>query len=65
VPRCKENEMIISEKQIMQLMELVRQLQTILLLASNNERAKHQYNCSDELLNSIANQQSEELKVIE
>ena len=49
----------------MQLMELVRQLQTILLLASNNERAKHQYNCSDELLNSIANQQSEELKVIE
>lgn len=57
--------MIISERQVMQLMELVKQFQAILLCAPTNIQAKNQYNCADELLNTIANQQSDELKVIE
>ncbi len=54
--------MIISERQIAQLMELVRQFQAILVLIPSNEKAKNQYNCAEELLNTIANQQSTELK---
>ena len=54
--------MIITEKQIMQLMEFTRQFQSVLLCAKDNEAAKNQYNCIEEILTTIANQQSEELK---
>lgn len=53
--------MIISEKQIMQLIDLTRQYMSVLLCAKENKAAKETYNASEYLLNSIANQQSEKL----
>lgn len=54
--------MIISESQIMQLMDLVRQFQNILLCTG--EETSDIYNSIEIILNAISNQQSEELKEI-
>lgn len=56
--------MIISEKQIMHLMTVARDFMVILSLI-NEEKYKNQYNDISSLLCVIANQQSEQLKVIE
>lgn len=56
--------MIISEQQIMQLMELVKQYCEILLCAHGNKSAKRQFTIATLLLNTIANQQPTELKEI-
>lgn len=56
--------MIISEKQIMQLIGLCKDY-SVLLSHSNQSSAAIQYNRIRDLLDLIANQQSEELKVIE
>ncbi len=57
--------MIISEKQIMQLMTIGRDFMVILSLINGEDKYKTQYNDISSLLSIIANQQSEELKVIE
>jgi hypothetical protein len=57
--------MIISEKQIMQLMQIAREFQSILIMAPEGERCKKQYDQIGSILTTIANQQSEELKKIE
>lgn len=57
--------MIISERQIMQLMTIARDFMVILSLINGEEKYKNQYNDISSLLSVIANQQPEELKVIE
>ena len=56
--------MIISEKQIMQLINKCKDY-SVLLSLSNLDSARDQYNSIKDILDSIANQQSEQLKVIE
>lgn len=56
--------MIISEKQIMQLINKCKDY-SVLLSLSNLDSAKERYNSIRDILDSIAHQQSEELKVIE
>ncbi len=56
--------MIISEQQIMQLINLCKDY-SVLLSHSNIESAAKQYDRIRDLLDKIANNQSEELKVIE
>lgn len=58
--------MIISEKQILQLIEKCRNYCAIMVAANNaSEATAKEYNEISGLLSTIANQQSEELKVIE
>lgn len=57
--------MIISEKQIMQLMTVSRDFMVILSLINGEDKYKNQYNDISSLLSVIANQQSEKLKEIE
>ena len=56
--------MIISEKQIMQLINLCKDY-GVLLSMSSLECAAVQYDCIKNLLDKIANQQSDELKEVE
>lgn len=56
--------MIISEKQILQFINICKDYSVILSLSSL-ESASTQYNRISELLDMIANQQSEELKMVE
>ncbi len=56
--------MIISDQQIAQLMDLATQFQCLLSLIPENNIGENQFNCIDNLLNTIANQQSHELKAI-
>jgi len=56
--------MIISEKQIMQLMDFVNDY-ALLLAVSKSKTHANMFNNMRHLLNTITAQQSEELKVIE
>lgn len=56
--------MIISEKQIMQLITLLRQNMAILTVLDHRQ-IKELYNNCENILVDIVNQQSEELKVVE
>lgn len=53
--------MLISEKQIMQLICIANQLLIILSGSKNSESIKNMYNSINKLLDEIANQQSEKL----
>lgn len=57
--------MIISEKQVMQLMAFTTQYIELLQVACSNQAARDQHDRCTLLLSNIANQQSEQLKVIE
>ncbi len=58
--------MIISERQIYQLMAIAAECRTIISpLTSTNESSKDLFDAIGRLLNNISSQQSEELKVIE
>lgn len=58
--------MTISEKQIMQLMEVAQQYSSLLLLLSHEDKdSGERHDAISRLLNTIHIQQSEELKVIE